>query len=62
MRPISISGGFFASGLWIDYLVMTFISALPYFMMRKDFAVTRRDGGILLACYGAYLAYLIVRA
>ena len=62
VRPISIPGGFFGSGLWIDYLVMTFISALPYFMMRRDFTVTRRDGGILLASYGVYLAYLIARA
>ncbi len=62
VRPIPIPDGFFASGLWIDYLVMTFISALPYFMMRKTFTVSRRDGLILLACYGLYLAYLIAKA
>ncbi len=62
VRPIPIPGGFFSSGLWIDYLVMTIISALPYVMMRRTYTLTRRNGGILLACYGAYLAYLIVKA
>jgi cation:H+ antiporter len=62
VRPIPISGGFFQSGLWIDYLVMTFISALPFVMMRRTFTLSRRDGGILLACYGIYLTYLIVKA
>jgi cation:H+ antiporter len=62
VRPIPISGGFFDSGLWVDYLVMTLISAMPYAMMRRTFILTRRDGGILLACYGMYLAYLIVKA
>ena len=62
MRPIPIPGGFFGSGLWIDYLVMTVISSLPYVMMRRTFTLTRRDGGILLACYAMYLAYLIVKA
>ena len=62
VRPITIAGGFFDSGLWIDYLVMTVISTLPYVMMRRTFTLTRRDGGILLACYGMYLAYLIVKA
>jgi cation:H+ antiporter len=62
VRPIPIPGGFFASGLWIDYLVMTLISALPYFMMRRTYTVSRRDGCILLTCYGLYLAYLIVKA
>jgi len=62
VRPIPIPGGFFASGLWIDYLVMIFISALPYFMMRRTFTVSRRDGCILLTCYGLYLTYLIVKA
>jgi cation:H+ antiporter len=62
VRPIPIPGGFFGSGLWIDYLVMTVISLLPYVMMRRTFTLTRRDGGILLACYALYLAYLIVKA
>jgi cation:H+ antiporter len=61
VRPIDIAGGFFKSGLWIDYLVMTLISALPYFMMRRNYVLTRRHGGILLACYGMYLSYLIIK-
>jgi cation:H+ antiporter len=61
VRPISIAGGFFESGLWIDYLVMTFTSALPYFMMRRRYILTRRHGIILLLCYALYLAYLILK-
>ncbi len=59
VRPISISGGFIGSGLWIDYLVMMFTSALPFLMMRKTSILTRKGGLILLACYAGYLAYLI---
>jgi cation:H+ antiporter len=63
VRPIPIpNGGFFESGLWIDYLVMLFTSFLPWLMMRKDFTVNRRNGLILLASYLAYLAYLIYKA
>jgi cation:H+ antiporter len=62
VRPIPIPGGFIESGLWIDYLVMMFTSFLPWLMMRKDFTVKRSDGIILLACYGGYLTYLIMRA
>jgi cation:H+ antiporter len=62
VRPIPIPGGFFESGLWIDYLVMMFTSFLPWLMMRKNFTVTRKDGFILLFCYFGYLAYLIVKA
>ena len=62
VRPIPIPGGFIESGLWIDYLVMMFTSFLPWLMMRKDFTVKRSDGVILLACYGGYLAYLIIQA
>ena len=62
VRPIDIPGGFIGSGLWIDELVMIAISALPYFMMRKDFTLNRRQAGILLGCYGAYLSYLIIKA
>ena len=61
VRPIPIPGGFFESGLWIDYLVMLFTSFLPWLMMRKDFTVNRRDGVVLLACYVGYLGYLIYR-
>jgi cation:H+ antiporter len=62
VRPIPIPGGFFESGLWIDYLVMMFTSFLPWLMMRKDFTVKRSDGVILLLCYGGYLTYLIIKA
>jgi cation:H+ antiporter len=62
VRPIPIPGGFFESGLWIDYLVMMFTSFLPWLMMRKDVTINRRDGFVLLACYVGYLAYLIYKA
>ena len=62
VRPIPIPGGFFESGLWIDYLVMMFTSFLPWLMMRKNSTVTRKDGFILLFCYCGYLTYLIVKA
>ena len=62
IRPIPIPGGFFHSGLLIDYLVMIFISTLPWFMMRKSYTVTRKDGFILLFCYLGYLGYLIYKA
>jgi cation:H+ antiporter len=61
IRPIPIPGGFIASGLWIDYLVMLFTSFLPWLMMRKSSTVTRRDGVILLLCYVGYLSYLIIK-
>lgn len=62
VRPITIPGGFFASGLIIDYLVMMLISFLPWLMMRKNFTVTRRGGALLLACYCGYIIYLIIKA
>ena len=62
VRPIPIPGGFFESGLWIDYLVMMLTSFLPWLMMRKDFTVNRRDGIVLLTCYVVYLGYLIHKA
>jgi len=62
VRPIPIPGGFFESGLWIDYLVMLFTSFLPWLLMRKTYSVNRRGGALLIACYVAYLVYLIIRA
>ena len=62
VRPIPIPGGFFESGLWIDYLVMLFTSFLPWVLMRKTYSVNRRGGALLIACYVVYLAYLIIRA
>ncbi len=61
-RPITIPGGFISSGLLIDYLVMMFISFLPWLMMRKTCTVTRKDGLILLSCYVGYVVYLILKA
>jgi cation:H+ antiporter len=62
VRPIPIPGGFFASGLWIDYLVMLFTSFLPWLLMRKTYTVDRKGGALLLACYVGYLVYLIIKA
>ena len=62
VRPIPIPGGFFASGLWIDYLVMLFTSFLPWLLMRKTYTVDRKGGAMLLTCYVGYLAYLIIKA
>lgn len=62
LRPITVPGGFFASGLWIDYLVMMGVSVLPWWMMRKDLTVSRRGGGLLLGCYCGYLVYLVAGA
>jgi cation:H+ antiporter len=62
VRPILIPGGFINSGLLIDYLVMIFVSFLPWLMMRKTCVVTRRNGVTLLACYIGYVAYLILKA
>jgi cation:H+ antiporter len=61
VRPIPIPGGFFQSGLYIDYLVMFFISALPMLMMWRDNTISRLQGGLLLACYLGYLSYLITK-
>lgn len=62
VRPIIIPDGFFQSGLWIDFMVMLGISALPWVIMRKTLTVTRKGGGVLLGCYATYLAYLIIKA
>ena len=61
IKPIQIPGGFVQSGLLIDYLVMIFISALPWFMLRKDLTISRADGAVLLSCYGGYIFYLILK-
>ncbi len=61
IRPIPIPGGFIESGLMVDYLVMIFISFLPWLMMRRTLTVTRKDGFILLSCYVGYITYLIVK-
>lgn len=60
VRPISIPGGFIESGLLIDYMVMMFISFLPWVMMRKTALIRRKDGAVLLSCYVVYVVYLIL--
>jgi len=62
VRPIPIPGGFFGSGLFIDYLVMMFTSFLPWVMMRKKPVITRNNGIVLLSCYVGYFIYLVWRA
>jgi cation:H+ antiporter len=62
VNPITVPGGFMASGLFIDYMVMTTVSAMPLFMIRQTYTVSRLDGIILLSSYGGYLAYLIIKS
>ena len=59
VRPITIAGGFFHSGLAVDYLVMMVVSAMPLLLMRQDLTITRRKGLILVACYVGYVIYLL---
>jgi len=59
LKPIYIPGGFIESGLFIDYLVMIFISFLPWLMMRKKLTISRSGGSLLLACYIGYFIYLL---
>lgn len=61
VRPIRIPGGFFESGLLIDYLVMMGISFLPWLLMKRDDTVQRKEGLVLLTCYVGYVAYLIIK-
>lgn len=61
IRPIPIPGGFFGSGLWVDYLVMLATSLLPWILMRKTNTINRTGGIILLSCYVVYLTYLILK-
>jgi cation:H+ antiporter len=59
VRPIPISGGFFGSGLFIDYMVMIAISFLPWLLLRKKLRISRAGGALLLACYVGYIIYLM---
>ena len=61
IKPIIIPGGFMESGLVIDYIVMMFISFVPWLMMRKDNTISRFNGITLLACYAGYLIYLFMK-
>lgn len=60
IRPIIIPYGFVQSSLLIDYMVMVFISFLPWLMMRRGYTITRKGGLILLSCYIGYITYLIL--
>jgi cation:H+ antiporter len=59
-RPIPIPGGLVESGLLVDYGVMMLTGVLPWIMMKKTCTLTRKDGLILLLCYGGYMLYLVV--
>ncbi len=61
IRPVNIPGGFFESGLYIDYFVMIIISALPWIFMRRTFTISRLEGSILLFSYVLYLSFLIIK-
>ncbi len=58
VRPIPIPGGFVGSGLWIDYLVMLGVSALPWLLMRGARPLSRPGGALLVACYLGYVGWL----
>jgi cation:H+ antiporter len=60
VRPITIAGGFFGSGLVVDYLVMMAVSTMPLVLMRQDLTISRRKGLILVGCYVAYVIFLIL--
>jgi cation:H+ antiporter len=62
VRPIPIPGGFFGSGLFIDYLVMIAISFLPWLFLRKKLRLNRAGGAILLVCYVGYIVYLMQKS
>lgn len=62
VRPIIIPGGFIQSGLVFDYMVMIFISFLPWLMMRVSYKISRPHGIFLLSLYGAYLVFLIIKS
>lgn len=59
VTPIRIEGGFFGSGLAVDYLVMMAVSAMPWALMRRDLIVSRKKGMVLVGCYVAYVVFLI---
>jgi cation:H+ antiporter len=62
VRPITIPGGFFQSGLFVDYLVMIGTSALPWLLMRKTPTINRQGGLLLISCYVGYFIYLVIQA
>jgi cation:H+ antiporter len=62
VKPIFIPGGFIQSGLIFDYLVMIFISFVPWLMMRISYKITRLHGMFLLSFYAAYIVFLIFKS
>ena len=58
VKPIFISGGFFKSGIFMDYIIMIFISIIPWVMIKKEPMISRKHGLILLGFYIAYIFYL----
>ncbi len=62
VRPITIPGGFFGSGLFIDYLVMLFTSSLPLLMARKTHTLNRGSGILLLVSYTGYIVWLVIKS
>ncbi len=58
IKPILLPEGIFKSHIFIDYMIMLFISILPWFMIRKDLLMSRKDGLILLGIYITYILYL----
>jgi cation:H+ antiporter len=61
-NPISIPGGLVKSGLVIDYAVMTATSVLPLIMMRRTYALSRKNGIVLVLCYVGYIVYLVLKS
>lgn len=62
VRPITIQDGFIQSGLIYDYLVMIFISFLPWLLMRVNYQISRRHGIFMLGFYGIYIVFLVVKS
>ncbi len=58
IKPILLPEGIFKSHIFIDYMIMLFISILPWFMIKKDLLMSRKDGLILLGIYITYILYL----
>jgi len=60
VRPIPIPEGLVQSGLLVDIGVMILTGVLPWIMLVRSCTLTRKDGLLLLLCYGGYVLYLVV--
>jgi len=58
INPISLPGGLFKTKLFIDYMIMIFISIIPWFLIKKELLMNRKKGLLLLGFYVAYIMYL----